>query len=627
MGSRSSYWKALPTMTGMQFLTFYVKNMILHRERGNGYMTIIKHDLLRNQKSRKTGLKVSVDLYAYADELYGELSNLKIIDRLKDTPQLGVIKVPKKLEKSRFDYMLLQLYFHQLIKNKLHSQLQFTYNNKVKKKELLLNAGYKRIKDVPTIGDILQLLTIAYNLGHFYNTFTASRAVVILSNKNPEFKKVFIQSSSNPRFKDIAEKLISEQNYQRLHLLNSLLVLERCDQNKASVILAQEILYAYLSQSELEIDSKLHFVFDVFRSVRNVSYTAYDLQIAPTPLTIDLCNEDAILLLFKELLSPYNDQLPAEQMISSISKMLGDNVYNENSNAICYYRISKKMVNLLEKESNGNSFHNYYEQWLNKDSIFNTSYSQSKDFSSNFILKLTFLHDDNELSKKLLLELDRVNNSRVGYYDRYSGERTILVSIRKRCTNKSYTALKILKIVTSYLRASSITSNSDIKYLLITKFFLYYLFKENPIIIKPTVDLETCVLCTRGKNSRVKEIEALLNQGVGNKDERHEVEFMKDRLNEDKINDTSITIPGSIIVYEKGVIGKKLCEFDGMIIHPMRKQNQVILLESKNTKDKPFLAQNCLSEKLDKLGFTYEKNDIQTINHDCYLEYTCDNKK
>ena len=67
-------------------------------------MAIIEHDLVPKQKSRKSNLKVKVDLYAYASELFNELSAIGIFKRLKDVPQLGLIKVPKKLMKSRFDY-------------------------------------------------------------------------------------------------------------------------------------------------------------------------------------------------------------------------------------------------------------------------------------------------------------------------------------------------------------------------------------------------------------------------------------------------------------------------------------------------------------------------------------------
>lgn len=580
-------------------------------------MVYIEHDLFRKQKPRKNNLRVKVNLYAYSSELYNELLSIGIIQRLKDVSQLGLIKVPKKLAKSRFDYMVLQLYFHQLVKKSLQSELELTYNNPVKSKEFREGMEYRTSDDKPTIGDMLQILVIAYNLGHFFNTFTASRAIVMLAEKNPAFRDILINSSPEQRFQTVSDILLSDHNYQRLHLLNSLLVLEHCDQNKQAVILAQELLYAYLDEAKLPESSKLHYVFEIFRSVRNVSYIAYDLQIANTPLTIDLHNEKEILFLFKELMAVYNNQLPATQMIASIGKMLDDTLYNEKSNAICYYRISRKMVSILSKRQNWPDTNYYSDIWFSEDSVLNIQYKQSRDYTSEAILKLTFSADDSILSRKLLLTLERINNSRVGYYDRYTGERTLLISIRKNCTDKSRTAFHILKTTISYLRKVSKPTISDTRVLLASKFFLYFFFNENQVIIKPTIDQKTCVTCTRGKNSRIREIQSLLSLGLGNDDERHEVQFMLNCLMQDTINDTSITMPSSILVYQKG---KKLCEFDGMIIHPMRKKEQIIFLESKNTVRKPSNAKKCLSGSLDKLAFTYEKSDIQTQGYDCQLK-------
>lgn len=580
---------------------------------------IINHDLLPKQKSRKNNMKVKVDLYAYASELFEELQTIRIIERLKETPQLGVIRITKKLKKSRYDYIVLQLYSHQLIKKHLQTELELTYNNSVKAGEFNHDIQYQSPQDKPTVGDMLQILTIAYNLGHFYNTFTASRSVVMLAEDNSDFRELFINSSSNERFQSAAETVLTDRNYQRLHLLNSLLVLERCDQSKQSVILAQELLYAYLDERTLEENSKLHFVFNVFRSVRNVSYMSYDLQIANMPFTIDLSNEAAIIVLFTELLSVYNDQLPANQLITSMGKMLDDTVYNENSNAICYYRISRKIASKINKDNSLQSKEYYSDFWLSSDSLLNKQYPQPRDYSSDAILKLTFYSEDRQLSQKLLMELESINNSRVGYYDRHSGERTILVSIKSKCKNKAFVALRVLKTTISYLRQVSSPSTADIRYLLACKFFLYYLFDENPIVINATIDLEVCVLCTRGKKRRISEIVSLLKKGYGNCDARHEAEFMSACLTQDIINDTSITIPASVLIYNKDLPGKKVCEFDGMVIHPMRKYEQVIIFEAKNTASKPSFAKKCLSEKLDKLNLSSNKDDIETIGYDALL--------
>ncbi|WIV13606.1 hypothetical protein [Proteiniborus sp. MB09-C3] len=582
-------------------------------------MSIIEHNLLPKQKSRKSNLKVKVDLYAYATELYNELYSLGIIDRISSIPQLGVIKVQKSLKKSRYDYTILQLYFHQLIKKELQPTLKYTYNNPVKAKEFGENINCLAKNERLTVGDILQILSLVYSIGHFYNTFTASRAIVMLANEDNAFYKKLVNNSQTERFQNTVKKIITERNYQRFHLLNSLLVLERCNQNKISVLLAQEILYAYINKDTIPIDSKLHYVFEIFRNVRSVSYIAYDLQIANTPFTIDLWNDDAILLLFRELLSNYNDQQPAHYLINSISKLLDDSVYNENSSAICYYIISRKMVSSLKSNRDLYKMDYYMDLWCNTESILNIQYRQSRDYSNEAILKLTFDAIDKQLSQELLDELEHTNHVRIGYYDRHSGERTVLVSIKKTCTNKPIVALRILKSVINIIKNVSVHQSSDVRYLLASKFFIFYLFLENSIVIEPTIDKDICVLCTRGRNSRITEIKKLLEAGGGTEDEQHEVNFLVNCLEMDKKNDTTITIPASILVYRQDSPGKKLCEFDGMIIHPNRKSSQVILMEAKNTSTTPSYGKKCLCEKLDKIGYVYNKDSIEIKDYDAHL--------
>lgn len=585
-------------------------------------MAIIEHDLLPKQKLQKRNLKVKVDLYPYATELYDELLAMGLIERLKMTPQLGVIKVPKKLMKSRYDYAVLQLYFHQIIKKELQSKLELTYNNPIRSSEFSPDFQYLTTSKTPTIADMLQLLTFVYNLGHFHNTFTSSRAVVLASDVNPVFYDKVVFSSANPEFQEISKKLLDDHNYQSLHLLNSLLVLERCNPSLQSVQLAQKLIYSYLNLSNIPEKSKLHYVFKIFKTVRNASYISYDLQISKMPITIDLCNIDSLVILFQELLAIYNDQLPATNLFNSIGKLLDDTVYNENADALCYYRISRKIANTLIKDNELNSKDYYKDLWLSPDSILNKKHLQNRDYSSNAILKLTFSYCDRVLSKELLIALERLENTRVGYYDRYTGERTLLVSIKNKCTSKHVVAFRVLKTVVSYLRRVSSPSISDTRFLLATKFFLYYFFDENPIIIKPTVDSDKCVLCTRGKKQRSAAVKTILANEYGDKDDRHEVEFLHSRLLNDENNDTSVLVPASILVFMKNTPAKSLCEFDGLIIHPMRKQSQIILLESKNTNETPSFAKKCLSDKLKKLNIPFTPDNIETVGFDAFLEIT-----
>lgn len=179
-----------------------------------------------------------------------------------------------------------------------------------------------------------------------------------------------------------------------------------------------------------------------------------------------------------------------------------------------------------------------------------------------------------------------------------------------------------MKCAVNYLRRIPNISSTDVRFILCAKFFLFYLFDENPVVIKPTIDREKCVICTRGKNTRVKEIKSLIDNSTGTEDEKHEAEFLLSQLVSDSINDTSITIPASILVYQKDAVGKKLCEFDGMIIHLMRKTEQVFFLEAKNRNEKPVYGKNCLREKLDKFPIQYNFDDIQIVACDAYFRYT-----
>lgn len=583
----------------------------------------ITHDLLPKQRTHKHDLKVEIDIYPYATELYMELDNVGIITRVKEIPQLGIIKVTKRLAKTRYDYIMLQLYLHQMIKNHLQEHLRLTYNNCVKTKEFPNSYKYINNKEA-SIGDILQLLTIVYNIGHFYNTFTASRAVTMLSSEDNVFYNKVVGASTSQRYQNAAKVILKSKDYQRLHLLNSILILERCDQAKQSVSLALETLYAYINETTLPEDNKLRYAFTIFRNVRAVSYMAYDLQIAETPLIIDICNEKAMRLLLQELLSEYNNNQPSHHLIQSATKLLDDTVYNECSNAICYYIISRKMVSLVTKGPNYTNTDYYTDLFADKSSILNITHAHKRDYTQTQILKLTFSGNQRPSAEALFAVLERINNTRVGYYDRHYGEQTILVSIKKNCnaSTKRYTAFKVMRHAINHLRKIPDISSSDVRFILCAKFFLFYLFGENPVVIKPTIDREKCVICTRGKKSRVNTLELLLHDSVGTDDEKHEVEFLLSLLVNDSINDTSITIPASILVYQKNKMGQKLSEFDGMIIHPMRKSDQVIFLEAKNRNKKSFLAKNCLEKKLDKFTIQYQNDDIQVSNCDACLKYT-----
>lgn len=579
----------------------------------------IEYKLLPKTKQLKNNVDVTIDLYNLASELYGELNGIGIINRTKNVSQLGLVKVKKNLNKTRYDYIMLQLYFHQIIKNNLNIKLKYSYNSKILENDFGSENKYLEVQEKTTMADIIQILVIVYNIGHFYNTFTSTRAVSLFCNKDIDFKNSMLNNISEKRFRDVFNKLILEKDYHRLHLLNSIMILEKCDNNKYSIILAKEILYIYLTKDTLSDKSKLHYVFDVFQKVRNVSFIAYDLQIANTPLVIDICNKKSMDMFFEELLNNHNNSSFSVQLLESITKLLDDNVYNENSNAICYYNISKRMISKLRKLTDSDE---YYKLFENKDSILNDNYIKKYDFENKEILKLTFSKEQNEPATKLLDSLDKINHTRVGYYDRYSGEKTILVAIKDKCEIKAEVSFKVMKTVISALHNMKDIDINDKKYLLTCKFFLFFYFNQNPLIFKPTISSETCIICVRGSKKRIKALDDLIKKSDVNDDTKHETEALKKIIEVDNKNDLCLLVPSSIVVYEKEQINIELCEFDGIAIYPNREENQVLFIEAKNTKKKQKKADKCLKDKFEKLEIKFESNNIKKVDKDAYIYFT-----
>lgn len=475
-----------------------------------------------------------------------------------------------------------------------------------------------------SVADIVQVLTLAYNIGHFYNTFVSSRAVIMMANANGNFRQLLYNGSTDERFSQILETYLADKNYLRFHLLNSLLVLDKCNPNLYSVKLAREILYAYINEDALEQNNKLKYVFSLFRSVRSVAYIAYDLQVAKVSFTIDLNDEKAMILLLGELLSQYNDRRSSTQLIQSISKLLDDAVYNENSNVLCHCGIAKRMVNVLKRDCDFENEDYYADYFLNGNSPLNEKQSLKTDYDKKQILKLTFDKKDGAIAERLLSDLESLQNVRVGYYDRSNGDKTLVLAVKKSITaeKKQKAAFKVLKAAVAALRKVGSIKDYDKRYLLSTKFFLYYLFDENPVNIKPTMNEERCVLCTKGKSKRIKNLKNLLETSHAGEDAKHEVEFMESQLVQDYRNDTSICVPASIEVSKKEEPGKQLCEFDGIVIHPMRKSEQVVFLEAKNTADHPGYGKKCLRRKLSKLKVSYKEEEIIVVDHDAVMKYS-----
>ena len=537
-------------------------------------------DVVLFEKKRKIdkSKKVKVNLYSLTDEFFDLLNRENIINRLKEISQLGVIKTKRELRKSRYDYIMLQLYLHKLVRDNLHSELKFSYSNTFKENEFSNEISFagQRI----SIGDLVQLMVIVYNMGHFYNTFVSSRGMIMHYHDNPNLKELLMSAYEDENYKKSVSEILDNYLYRKFHLINSLTILSKMD-DCLSVKIARKLLILYLNKEEIDKDGKIGYVFYLFDSIRKAAYISYDLEIAKTPIVIDLGDKDAILSLLKELISSYNNRLTTNQMINSISKLLEDKLYNKEYSSIDYYNMSKIIKNKLKK-TNIKNLEDYITLWKEKDSVVNSKCRYNKNYDSN-ILKLTFKNSDTVVAHDMLSELNHTNDIRVGYYDRSNGDKTILVALKTKSNNKLKTSFNVMRIAIKHLNKIDGITKFDNRFLLTSKFFLYYLFNENPLKINPTIDNIKCLFCARGRKSRIDILESMIkNTSCDSDDIIHEVETLVKMLKNDTVNDVAICIPASVQIYNKLDIKTKLYELDGMVLFPNRKQNSIVFFESKN---------------------------------------------
>ena len=577
--------------------------------------TTITSDIFKKKARNSRTRSISLVLYGLSTELYNEFDDLGLINRLKSIPQLGGISVSKSLCKSRYDYIILQWWLHKRSHDLVNSSLEYSYASSINKGDisaLEFPAGRK-----PTVEEFLQLFILVYNIGHFYTTFVSSKTVLLKLKKFPNartnFENLF---GGDANAITLCNKIIDEQDYYHFHLLNSLLVLNNCNQDLFSVQVSKRLIFDYLNG---ETSKKINYLFRIFKSIRNLALTTFDLQLAKVPFRINLQNETSLKIFLNEYLAQYNDNSKADSIVISLTKLLSDSLYNENVAAIKEYSRVLKTTRALPDIFVANYYNNYF---INETSILNKPLKTSASIDTQ-CLKLTFEKEEESIAVKLFEKLQHMQFVRSTMYSRHYGQSTIVVSTSKsRIADKSV-FYKIYKVIITALRSIKGIEVCDLRYLLATKYFLRSVFDDRRMVINATSSSPICLFCLKGKLNRKKAIDTHLSNYLPAPDPvRHEVEHMLNVISSDTKNDTAILIPASILLFSKSEVETKTeIELDGLVIFPFRTSGQIIFLESKISRAAGH-AETELKQKLGKMGINVDAANMHYTNPDAHYIYS-----
>jgi hypothetical protein len=598
---------------------------------------IIESAIFRNPKGTTVNRQVSVELYPAAARLYNLLDSADYIARLKSIELLGSLDKKNKLKYSRFDYIVLQLYMQKLVQKELPEDLLYSFRNQVRQVDFS-DSALPLIKahseDKHSVGELLQILAITSNIGHFRNTFTASRAAIKVLYNDHYFRARFMKQFRYEKHIELAEKIIAEQNYYRYHLINALLILQTLDQEESAVVTAMHAICESLLPAAVR-GEKLKETYQIFKDIRDLSFMACDLLVAPIPLYIDLKNETQLSRLLQQIVAKYAEKQQVQAFLKGMNKMLHDLVYNEAVQSIEQYCIASKMAKKLTNEQVllerfQSSCMSFITDSEGDGAIFNQRhYKPSSTFDTRNILCLNMPGDLSNEVINLCSRLEKMNFVRAAWYYRIGEKQiTLLVSLKKGCKNRTKHALKVLKHITNFINHNrkALAGTPEIvtiSALLTAKFFLYYLFLEQRIEINGTLDTQIAAILERGKNRRTAALSALINNNkYAEAAKIHEVVALRNILQTENINDSTIILPSSIKVYANEGTNTCVAEFDGLIIFPNRSKDQVVFLEAKDRKRKSKEAVNCLHGRLQKFGIHCDKEEIYLEVKDSFYRHT-----
>lgn len=576
-------------------------------------MKHITEDIFKRQDRAKRHTPIEFDLYQLSEELYNELDNINIIDRLKLVPQLGSIPVNHNLLKSRYDYVMLQIWLHKKAHDLINESLEFSYASTMHKEDFIPSFPFPDEYKKTTIEEFIQVFSLVYNIGHCYNTFMSSRAMIFALKQSTITFNTFVSLFRDARSAQLLRILIDKEDYHHFHLVNSILVLEHCNSELFSVRIAKELIFAYQGLTNCSL--KLKYVFNLFQKIRDLSITTFDLQLDHTPFRIRVTNDNSLKHFYKEYLARYNDNGKAIQIVNSMTKLLSTFIYDEEKRSIKTFYIAKGIGRKIIEQGINDYYNNLF---LNPDSPINKKPTSSLRIDSN-CLKLTFDADEHDVAIALFNKLDHMDHVRATIYNRHDGHFTLVSSVNMAQLSNIPLQLRILKTTISFLRKIESIKYEDIRYLIAAKYFLSHFLSNRIIRINPTGNNNhICVYCLKGFANKRN----ILNQHImsyNDPGERHEVEHMINFLQNDTKKDISILIPASIVVLDVNG-GKTDVEFDGFIIHPYRKEHQVVFLEAKVSRAAGNAVKE-LKQKLLKLGFAILPADIIRSGNDAHYIY------
>ncbi|MFL0364038.1 hypothetical protein ACH0BF_13570 [Pseudobacillus sp. 179-B 2D1 NHS] len=570
-------------------------------------------------------------IYPFAATLYSN-NRLNVERKLKETNQLGAIRfIHNGAHYTRHEYVLLQIMLINFIKNNSKLGLGSKFNF------LTLNINEElKCKDKITGAEILELIVLFANMGHFKDTFSSNKiwfhyVYTNKSNARSGFKKGLKNEG-----KKLLDRVIEGANFQKIQWINTLYILSRSSSLDDYRLICERIVDKVLSNENNKW-------LDIYSKIRKVSYVVLDSHFSHIPISISLQNVLFNENLFIDELNKNNSGLIG--VFERINDLLEDTLYLEN-NALLMgtFRsmdIYDKVERFIDKNKDLKDISKINKLILEQDkSPFYEEYKISEreiPWNKEKNLSLTFRVRQREgfpidVFQKELDTIKKLGSEcYVGFNfsPNFAKYRTVY-ALEKNLKNykKLDKCLQVISIaIDDYLSykefAYEEVNNGPLKEVIMKKIITYLfrnLLKEDYFCEYEYSTSLSPFIIDRGSKKLINKlniyIEDYRKKFPNDKDGIHELRAIKNSLEKMNYKGLVIIYVGSLKFINKDK--KSVCELDGLIFTPKNKDSFLRVVEAKNLgskKQRNTVASRQLEEKFIPLlpEYMIDRKEIENL--------------
>lgn len=574
-------------------------------------------------------------LFGEVENLYDLLDKKGLIEKLRKTYQLGTMRfVYPGAHHTRYEYIFTQL---MLISNVV------TGKGARRNVELSLSSKlgeYKALGYKVSGGEILQMLAILGNLGHMYDTFTASRIFLRLLKESKEKGSSLYQVYKRNLPKEIYsafDELLYSENYYKLHLFNAIHLIKGYSisaANKDICNLSVQVLTQLIDSTLIKNEATFR-IFTLYKKLRKIAYLSVDMIYTPASFGANL--SQMIYSISSAIDDLFNDQSAISRSIGQLEDIIHKQIYDSPICILNSTRIEQEYyLEYAEVTSQISNVFDLRKLICEEDGQFrNLHCDLQPDVMKRVHQDYTLLLSNNNMKER---------KGKVLNYDEKITKELPLTRIAfgtQLAQNLScvYSAFGILKydniledcqtIISKAIANNMYEKQQEIELVRYAVRSLYKVEEFYFTFSTPTgVRLDECVFIGNGCKNIAQQIRTkFLKEKVPNEDQLHEIMSCVNVLESMKYSGLVICFIGGIKAnrYAKT---ERIDEIDGFIYFPNRNSTNTVavIIEAKNYSHGETEAEKQLKDTQKYLSDSCEV-DIKKAERCAYMEISFKKEK